>query len=904
MSTTELRVRITAQDRASAALGRTRAGVESISRQLELARNAFLGFQAAVGLQSGVAGLAALTDEVRQVDARLRQVTRSTADFAAAQRQALALSAETGAGYRAIADLYSRLAISAADYGVSQEQLAAVTEITARALRVSGASAAETASVITQLSQGLGAGALRGEEFNAVMESGPRLARALADGLGVPIGRLRELAEQGLLTTDVVVQALLSQRAALAREAAAMPQTIGAALTALRDAFGQTAARIDATTGASVGAVAALSALARHLDAIVAVGIAAALAAGAVAMGRLAAATTAAIGSLAAKLAAERQALAVSIAHTQARVSYAAAELAAAQAAVASATGMARLTLVTTALIPAQQRLAAASAAATAALAAKSVAARGAGAALAFMGGKLGLVVTALTAGTVAWTLWGSRASAAADQATAAIERAREAAARLAREQRFGAGDEGVLREGIAALEARIAALVQSSGRSPGARQQLGAARAELEQLQAQLDRLERSATAAPGAPSDAARELARRQWQAYITQFRDRGAQLQAAIDELRARAREAGVAESSAEFQRALAQLRARHAPRVERALGETFDDVLARMAQRRLELHERAEADASAAAERERAEAAAEASRRITEDFEARRVAGNELAAAERRLHDTTMERHEAVARRWADALEPGRAYLRQLDEIDEAELRGALSAEHAAQARARVAAQAERTTLAYEGTIAAQQRLDDMTRQLGITFTSAFENAIVHGRRLSEVLHGLGQDILRILVRRNITEPVAAAVGSVDWRSVWRWFGFAAGGVPGGASLAAWRNRIVDRPTLFAFARGGVMGEAGPEAIMPLTRGPGGRLGVDASGAGVTVNVINQAAGTRASASERTGPGGRRIIDVVIDEVRASLSADIARGAGPVPAALASTYGLSRAAGAWR
>lgn len=76
-------IKISADGRqAEQALGRTRASLESISRQLNTARNAFLALQGAMGLSAGLSGLARLVDQVRSVDARLRQVTTSTQEFA------------------------------------------------------------------------------------------------------------------------------------------------------------------------------------------------------------------------------------------------------------------------------------------------------------------------------------------------------------------------------------------------------------------------------------------------------------------------------------------------------------------------------------------------------------------------------------------------------------------------------------------------------------------------------------------------------------------------------------------------------------------------------------------------------------------------------------------------------
>ena len=125
--------------------------------------------------------------------------------------------------------------------------------------------------------------------------------------------------------------------------------------------------------------------------------------------------------------------------------------------------------------------------------------------------------------------------------------------------------------------------------------------------------------------------------------------------------------------------------------------------------------------------------------------------------------------------------------------------------------------------------------------------------------------------------------------------------AKGGVYSGAGISAYSGTIVDRPTLFAFAKGtGLMGEAGPEAILPLDRDATGKLGVRASGGAggpVTVNVYNNAPGTKAETVERQD-GGARIIDVMIEQVRGMIAEDIATGRGPLPAVMAGTYGLSR------
>ncbi|HBT3130547.1 TPA: tape measure protein [Klebsiella pneumoniae] len=115
-------------------------------------------------------------------------------------------------------------------YGTSADDLAKLTTIINQGFVVSGATAQEAENAIIQLSQGLASGALRGEEFNSVNEQGNRLIVALADSMGVSIGEMRNMAAQGKLTTDVVVNGLLSQGAVIGKEFANTTTTISQAL--------------------------------------------------------------------------------------------------------------------------------------------------------------------------------------------------------------------------------------------------------------------------------------------------------------------------------------------------------------------------------------------------------------------------------------------------------------------------------------------------------------------------------------------------------------------------------------------------------------------------------------------------------------------------------------------------
>jgi len=165
------------------------------------------------------------------VNNKLANSVRANEQLADVTQRVFNISQDTRSSLEATATLYGRLERSTRSAGTSTADLIKLTTTINKGLTVSGATTEEASSTMTQLSQALASGVLRGEEFNSISENGSRLAVALADSLGVTIGQLRGMAAQGKLTTEVVVNGLLKQSDAIAKEFANTALTMGQAFT-------------------------------------------------------------------------------------------------------------------------------------------------------------------------------------------------------------------------------------------------------------------------------------------------------------------------------------------------------------------------------------------------------------------------------------------------------------------------------------------------------------------------------------------------------------------------------------------------------------------------------------------------------------------------------------------------
>ena len=239
----------TAGDKAAAGMAEVKAGMSAFSEQVASAKTqllAFLSINWAAGKAQEVIQIA---DAWAMMSARLKLATAGQQEFTTAQRELFAIAQRIGVPIQETATLYGRLQAAVRMLGGEQKDALAITESISQALRLSGASATEAQSALLQFGQALASGVLRGEEFNSVVENSPALANALADGLDVPIGRLRKMAEEGRLTADVVVNALMSQKDKLASEYAELPATVSQSFQRLQNAFGQWVSQVDQSTG-------------------------------------------------------------------------------------------------------------------------------------------------------------------------------------------------------------------------------------------------------------------------------------------------------------------------------------------------------------------------------------------------------------------------------------------------------------------------------------------------------------------------------------------------------------------------------------------------------------------------------------------------------------------------------
>lgn len=195
------------------------------------------GVLATLGTYFSTRKIIEYADTWTTLEGRLKLVTKNTSELIAVQDKLFDLAQETRLSLEGTTDLYARVARSTESVTRSQNDLIQATENINKAMVISGSSVEATNAAIIQLGQGFASGTLQGEELRSVLEQTPRLAKAIADGMGVAVGELRKLGKEGKLTSEVVFKAILSQGDALEKEFGKVPKTVKQGLTLVENSI-------------------------------------------------------------------------------------------------------------------------------------------------------------------------------------------------------------------------------------------------------------------------------------------------------------------------------------------------------------------------------------------------------------------------------------------------------------------------------------------------------------------------------------------------------------------------------------------------------------------------------------------------------------------------------------------
>ena len=216
--------------------------------------NSFTGLKAAVAAVASSAILrefVRVADDMSLVNSRLKMATSSAAEYAKQQKALHAIARDTHADIKETINLYAKLAPALKNIGKSTEDTNNMASSFTKALQLGGASAEEAAAAIKQFGQAMGSGALRGDEFNSIAEASPTLLRYMAEGLGVNVGKLRELGSEGKLTAEALSNAFEKVKSRIDSDFAQMPVTVGKAFTDLRTEINLIVGDINEATGAT-----------------------------------------------------------------------------------------------------------------------------------------------------------------------------------------------------------------------------------------------------------------------------------------------------------------------------------------------------------------------------------------------------------------------------------------------------------------------------------------------------------------------------------------------------------------------------------------------------------------------------------------------------------------------------
>lgn len=252
---------------------RVKTGLERVADSADKARDKvdslwskFNQLAAFAGVSFTLGSIINTIDEWKVIEGQVNNVTKSQQESKAVQKEIYNIASRTRQQYGSTAELFTSVARNAQELKKSTKDILLFTEDVSNAMLLGGGSAASQEAALVQLGQALGSGTLRGDELNSIMEQAPRLAKAIAEGMGTTIGQLRQMGQEGKLTAQDVFNAIRGQSDRLKMELGKMPWTVGQASNKMQNALGKFFKEFEDKTGVIDGMAKRMAKFADYIE--------------------------------------------------------------------------------------------------------------------------------------------------------------------------------------------------------------------------------------------------------------------------------------------------------------------------------------------------------------------------------------------------------------------------------------------------------------------------------------------------------------------------------------------------------------------------------------------------------------------------------------------------------------
>ena len=180
---------------------------------------------AATAVKDVATAAAQTADQLTSVRSRINLINDGTQTTAEIMEKVFDASQRSRGSYVDMADSVAKLNMLAKDAFSSNDEAIMFVEQLNKQFKISGASIEESSAAMYQLTQAMAAGKLQGDEFHSIMENAPMLARSIAQEMGLTVGQLKDMSSQGLITADIIKEALFNSAEETNAKFAEIPMT-------------------------------------------------------------------------------------------------------------------------------------------------------------------------------------------------------------------------------------------------------------------------------------------------------------------------------------------------------------------------------------------------------------------------------------------------------------------------------------------------------------------------------------------------------------------------------------------------------------------------------------------------------------------------------------------------------